>query len=1005
MKNESKKNSGFFFAVSVFLLMFVLAEVKAQGAHAISGTVTDTQGIPLIGVNVSEKGTFSGSITDTDGRYAVTVSKGTAVLSFSYIGYATFETAVGNRTVIDVQLAEDTRSLEEVVVIGYGTQSKKDLTGAVGSVSQSKMENTAVVGIGNNLQGKLAGVQITQNDGTPYGGTTIRIRGTGSFGATSDPLIVIDGMITNDGLSNLNPNDVENITVLKDAASAAIYGSRGANGVVIVTTKKGNFESPMRVDVSAYVSVDQLRRQIPTLTGEQYACLVNDYYQAANLPIPFTAQEIRSYGKGTSWLDEITRTGFKQNYSVHITGGTKKNSYAASMNFYKGEGLIKNTDFSRGNVKLSNDMRILPTLKFGVSLNVNYGVANNTDWGQAIDRALIYPSTVRPYDENGRYAISSHAGEPITMLQPLIAVDLWTYDQKWKKFLGNTFLEWEIIKGLKFKTTFYAEYTNWYQDHFVPSYSYGPKGLISDHPIAELYVDSKDNINYEWDNILTYTHTFDADHNLTAMAGYTFQETDASWLWAKRTNFLNNDKNMQVLDAGSSDINNSGSKSAWAIQSYLGRINYDYRRKYLLSASIRVDQTSRIARNNRTGIFPGVSAGWVMTEEDFMKNIPFLSYLKARGSWGMLGNQDIGIYPYQTTLNSTDLYYPFGEGNEGSTLTGVGPTTLGNSKLLWEKTSTYGAGLEAGLFDSRLTFTADFYKRNTTNILVRVPILSTAGVDNSPYQNAGACTNTGIELSVGYSNAADKQPFTYDVTVNWTYNKNKVTQIPAPIVNNFTRVEVGQAINDWYGYVQEGIFQTPEEIAQSPTQPNAQPGDIKFKNLDGNEVIDSNDQQFLGHSVAPHNFGGSIALAYKNFDLVASFYGQIGGKQSIDAPGFAITRGGEQSSAWMYLQRWTGANTSNYVPRVVAGDPNDNYRRSSFWLRSTDFLRMQNVQLGYNFDKLLRGQAAGVIKKLRLYIASQNLFCIHSFPGFDPEQPVNGYPIPRSFYLGMNVGF
>lgn len=1005
MKNEVKTIDRFFWVVCVFLLMFGFSEVQAQGKMTVSGTVTDVAGLPLIGVNVSEKGTSTGNITDVNGKYSLSVSGKSAILSFSYIGYVTYETAVGNNTRIDVRLMEDTRNLDEVVVIGYGTQSKKDLTGAVGSVSQSKMENTAVVGIGNNLQGKLAGVQITQNDGTPYGGTSIRIRGTGSFGATSDPLIVVDGMVTNDGLSNLNPNDVENITVLKDAASAAIYGSRGANGVVIVTTKRGSFEAPLRVDVSAYAAVDNIRFKIPTLTGEQYATLVNDYYAAANLPIPYSSDEVNSYGKGTNWLDEITQTGLKQNYSITVTGGTKKNSYAAAMNFYKGEGLIKNTDFTRGNVKLSNDMLILPTLKFGVSLNVNYGVSNNTDWGQAIDRALIYPPTVPAYDANGDYAISSHAGEPITMLQPLIAVDLRTYNQKWKKFLGNTYLEWEIIKGLKFKTSFYAEYTGWDQDNFIPSYSYGPKGLISDHPIAELYVDANSSMNYEWDNILSYTTSFNKDHNLAAMAGYTFQETDASTLWAKRTDFLNNDKNMQVLDAGASNISNSGNKTAWAIQSYLGRVNYDFKKKYLLSASIRVDQTSRISKEHRTGVFPGASAGWVLSEESFMKSASFLSYLKVRGSWGMLGNQDIGIYPYQTTLNSNDLYYPFGSGNEGNTLTGVGPTSLGNPNLLWEKTSTFGVGAEANFFENRLTFIADFYKRNTTNILVRVPILGTAGVDNSPYQNAGACTNTGLELSLGYSNAADNQPFTYDVNVNWTYNKNKVTEIPAPIVNNFTRVEVGQSINDWYGYVQDGIFQTKEEVAQSPTQPNAAPGDMKYKDLNGDKIIDSNDQEFLGHSIAPHNFGANISLAYKNFDLVASFYGQLGGLRSIDAPGFAITRGGEQTSAWMYLQRWTGPNTSNYVPRVVAGDPNDNYRRSSFWLRSSDFLRLQNVQLGYSFDKLLRGSSANVIKKLRVYIASQNLFCINSFPGFDPEQNVNGYPIPRSFYLGVNVGF
>ncbi len=1006
MKNVIKTVKKIAFLICIMLQSFLsITDVVAQSKITINGTVTDILGDPLIGVNVLEKGTSTGTITDLDGKFRLTVSSQSAVLSFSYIGYMNYEIMVGNNTIINVQLKEDSQKLDEVIVVGYGVQRKKDLTGSVASVSQDKMENTAVVGIGNNLQGKLAGVQIIQNDGTPYGGTTIRVRGTGSFGAASNPLIVVDGMITNDGLSNLNPNDVENITVLKDAASAAIYGSRGANGVVIVTTKKGNFERPLKVDVSAYAAIDNIRHKIPTLNAKQYATLVNDYYDAANLPTPFQTEEINSFGEGTHWLDEISQTGFKQNYSVNITGGTKTNAFAASMNFYRGEGLIKNTDFTRGNVKLSNDMKLLPSLKFGVNMNVNYGVSNNTDWGQAIDRALIYPSTVPAYDENGDYAISSHAGEPITMLQPLIAVDLWTYDQKWKKFLGSTYLEWEIIKGLSIKTSFYAEYTHWGQDHFIPSYSYGPSGLISDHPIAELYVDSNESINYEWDNILTYMHTFNDIHNFTVMAGHTFQKTDGSNLWASRTNFLSNDKNMQVLDGGSDNIDNSGSKSEWAILSYLGRVNYDYMRKYLLSASIRVDKTSRIAKKHRTGVFPGVSVGWVISEEDFLKDISFLSYLKLRGSWGILGNQDIGIYPYQTTLNSTGLYYPFGSGNEGTTYTGVGPTTLGNSDLLWEKTTTYGVGLEANFFNNKLGFIADFYRRNTSDILVTVPILGTAGVDSSPYQNAGKCTNTGIELSVSYGNAADNRPFTYEFSLNWTYNKNNVTYIPDPIVNSFTRVAEGRAINDWYGYVQEGIFQTEEEIAQSPEQPNAAPGDIKFKDLDDNDIIDSNDQTFLGHSVAPHNFGGHISLAYKSFDFVASLYGQIGGMNTIDAPGFAITRGGEQTSAWMFEQRWTGPNTSNYVPRVVAGDPNDNYRRSSFWLRSTDFLRLQNIQIGYDFSKFLKASSLNFIKKLRVYIASQNLFCINSYPGFDPEQNVNGYPIPRSFYAGLNVSF
>ena len=993
-----KKRIYYFFILSLLNIGFILAQTH------VKGNVVDESGIPVIGATIQVKGTGQGTTSDINGDFSLNVPSGYNTLVVSYVGMRTQELiATSDMTII---LQQDSEILDEIVVIGYGTQAKKDLTGSVGVVSQTKMDNQAVVGIGQNLQGRLAGVRITQNDGTPYGGTTIRIRGNGSFGASSNPLIVIDGLITNDGLANLNPNDVENITILKDAASSAIYGSRGANGVVIVTTKKGNFETPMKITISSYASVDNVRYKIPTLTAKQYAILVNDYYAAANLPIPFSQEEVNLHGKGTNWVDEITQAGFKQNHSLLITGGTKNNAYAAAANFYIGEGVIKNTIFKRGNIKLSNDMLILPKLKFGLNLNVNYGVSNNTDWGQAINRALIYPPTVPAYDENGDYGVSSHHGEPITMLQPLIAVDLRTYDQTWKKFIGITHLDWEIIKGLNLRTSFNTEYFTWGQDHFVPSYSYGPKGLISDHPIAELYVDQNENINYEFDNILTYTTKINSDHNLTAMTGYTYQEAKYSNISARRNNFLNNDKNMQVLNAGSSNINNGGSKSSWAIQSYLGRINYDYQNKYLLSVSVRVDQTSRIAKEHRTGVFPGASAGWVISEEEFIKNTPFLSYLKFRVSWGILGNQDIGVYPYQTTLNSTNLFYPFGSGGEGITHTGVGPTSLGNPSLLWEKTSTIGTGLEASFFENQLTFVTDFYKRNTTDILVRIPLLSTAGVDNSPYQNAGAVTNTGIELSLGYSNFSKNRPLKYDVSVNWTYNKNKVTKIPSPIVGGFNRTEVGHSINEWYGYVQEGIFQTIEEINNSPTQPNAEPGDIKFKDLNGDNAIDSDDRKFLGYSESPHNFGGNISLEYKNIDFVASIYGQIGALRSIDQVGFAITRGGEQTSAWMYNQRWTGPGTSNYVPRVVAGDPNDNYRRSSFWLRSSDFLRLQNVQVGYNFNKMLKGTSATLIKKLRFYLAAQNLFCINSFPGWDPEQGINGgFPIPRSFYAGINVEF
>lgn len=1004
MKTEPKSIRSKICALCVLLVMSFSIGIKAQVNLIVTGDVTDETGTPLIGVSVTEKGSLQGAVTDIDGKYSIKVTP-SSVLTFSYLGYKAQDIAVDNRQTINVVLEEDSEQLDEVVVIGYGVQKKKDLTGSVGSVNQSKMENQATTGIGQNLQGKLAGVQIIQDGGGPNGGTSIRIRGIGSFGASSSPLIVIDGMITNDGLGSLNPDDVENITVLKDAASAAIYGSRGANGVVIITTKKGSYESPVKVNFSAYGSIDQIRHKMETLTAKEYAIVANEWASNGNFPQIYTQHEIDNFGKGTNWLDEITQNGYKQSYSLSITGGSQMNSYAATMNFYVGDGMIKNTDYKRGNVKLVNEMRILPTLKLGVSMNANYGVSHNGDWNQSIERAMIYPSTVPVRDENGNYGVSVRAGEPTTMVNPLIPVDLWTYDGVFKKFLGHVYADWEIIKGLTVKSTFYAEYTNWNQDAFIPSYSYGPKDMICDHPVASLDVNHNESINYEWDNIATYNKTFNRDHNLTVMAGVTFQKTENTSLGGSRTEFLSNDKHLQVLSSGQSKINNWGNKSMWSILSYLSRINYDYQGKYLLSASLRVDKTSRIIKENRTGVFPGASAGWVLSKESFLRDVDFLSYLKVRASWGILGNQEIGIYPYQTSLNSSSLNYPFGAGNDNPAYTGVGPTTMGNSQLKWEKTTTYGVGIESNFFNDRLRFIADFYKRNTKDILVQVPLLSTSGMEGSPYQNAGKCENTGIELSLSYGNSIDNVPFTYEVSVNWTYNKNKVTYIPNPIVGAFSQTTPGHSINEWYGYVFDGIFQNEEEIANSPLQPNAAPGDMKFKDLDGDNKITTADRKFLGHAVAPHVFGANITLGYNNFDFVAAFYGQVGGKNSIDAPGFALLRSGETTSAWMFRDRWTGEGSTNERPRVVGGDPNDNYRRSSFWLRSTDFLRLQNVQLGYNFGPMLQKTSAQFLKKLRVYVAAQNLFCINSYPGFDPEIWMTGFPIPRSFYAGVNVGF
>lgn len=799
----------------VFFILFSITKIvsaenneKIQQLQTVQGRITDVSGNPLPGVNVLLKGTTTGVISDIDGRFNLPVPDQRATLIFSFIGYSSKEITISSLQPINVTLEELALSLDEVVVIGYGTQKKRDLTGSVATANIKQLENNAVSGLGQALQGKVAGVQISQNSGDPRAGVSIRIRGTGSFGATSAPLIVVDGIITNQGLTDINYNSIEDITILKDASAAAIYGSRGANGVVLITTKRGTAEQ-QSFQISSYYSFDNVQRINTPVNAVTYAHMMNEYFVNSGKAAPFTDAEIASYTKSTNWQDEIFRTGGKQNYELLASGGTKKNTYALSLGYYKGNGVVINHTFDRYNLRLNNDFVPFKGLKVGTSIGLSYGTAKQGDAQGAINAAMIYPPVVPAYLPNGNFGIADHVGEPVTMRSPLIYALMPQNKSIYTRALVSSFAEYEILKGLKLRTSVGIEYYNTDVTNFNPTYNYGTS---NDNLTASLSRASNSDKNLQWDNLLTYSRTFNVKHVLDLLAGFTYQTDRYENFSGYREGFAGNDPSLQILNSGSKNDQSRGNYSAWAVQSYLGRLNYSYMGKYLFTSNLRIDQSSRFPAANRTGVFPSFSLGWVLSEEDYLKgNIGPVSFLKLRGSYGLLGNQDIGVYPYQSTLNSAQ-YYSFGT---GTVVVGTAPLSNVNSKISWEKTATYNVGADVRFFNNKLNFIVDYYNKITTDILVSVTLPSLSGLQGNPYQNIGSVRNRGFEFTLDYGNMSETKDFTYEVGINLSTNRNKVIKLSteATIITQGGvqsqyeyRTEEGHEINEFYGYVEKSVI-------------------------------------------------------------------------------------------------------------------------------------------------------------------------------------------------------
>ncbi len=1018
--------------VAFFLLLLSGGMLQAQSQRLVSGVVTDADGQAIVGATVRLQGTGSGTVTDLDGTFSLQVPEAEAVLVISYIGYRTEEIAVGNRSSLDIQLTEDRTNLDEVVVIGYGTTTRRDVTGSISSVTSEEIERLPVPGIESALQGRAAGVVVIQDSGAPGGSVSVRIRGLGSLG-DNEPLYVIDGVQTKDGLNLLNPNDIQSIEILKDASAAAIYGVRGANGVVLITTKKGQYNARPTVSLSTYYGIQEPTGLVEALNGSEWALLQREALTNGGMdlnPDFDTDEEIAAAGEGTDWLDEVFRPAPMQSYQLGVSGGSASTRYYFSGNYFDQEGIVRNSFFERASLRANVETEVGDRLQMGTNLTLSRSnrnfISSDDDADEVLQNALGTPPVIPVFDEDGSYAGPPEPQEFYGRQQNAVGQaerrdDLSTNT----RILGNFYAAYEPIRGLVLKSDFQFDYINNDNDFFRVDFNEGnrtgPGNLLRRSINQTNY--------YSWENTLTYTAELGRNHELTVLGGVTAQEFEIDFVSAGRDQFLSQVEENRYLNGGTLNPSAGGGANDWSLFSYLGRVNYSFLNRYLLTASFRADGSSRFTEENRWGYFPSFSAGWRVSEESFLADSPVFSDLKIRGGWGQLGNQDIGFYPTLTLYGLRgDAFYGFGGGQEAASA-GYAVVTRGNPDIVWETSNQSNIGFDASLFDYRLRFTVDYYNRTTEDILLRTPVPATGGVAPAPFVNAATVTNDGFEFLIGYQ-GGKPEGFTYDVSVNLTTINNEVTSLGTDDPefgirsSGFTRTEVGRQIGFFFGFEADGIFQSEEEIAAldaidgDPSTPyqNAAtaPGDVRFVDTNGDGVVNADDRTAIGSPFPDFTYGFNADLGYGNFDLSIFLQGVTGNDiynqgRSFFEPSSLVDRNGYAT----LLDRWTPTNTDTEMPRLVAGDPNNNSRFSSRFIEDGSFLRLRNVQLGYRLP-------AGVLDRLglaslRLYVSAQNLFTITDYQGFDPEIgrrrgndqsygiDTSVYPQARVFLFGLNL--
>ena len=968
----------------------------------VQGVVKDQTGETVIGASVMEKGTTNGTITGIDGDFSLNMSSnGTLVVSF--VGYKTQEVQVKGQKQLQVVLSEDAEMLDEVVVIGYGTMKKSDLTGAVSSIGNKDIKDSPVSNLGQAIQGKISGVQIV-DAGKPGDNVSIKIRGLGSIN-NCDPLVVIDGVPTDLGLSSLNMADVERLDVLKDASATAIYGSRGANGVVMITTKRGT-EGKGKLAVSANYSFQNATNVPSLLNAAQYAELSNDMVvNSGRNPNPEWANP-SELGAGTDWMDELLRTGVMQNYTVSYSGGNEKSHYYVSGGFLDQSGIVKSVNYRRFTFQSNSDAQVLKWLKFSnnITFSADTKKSGSYNIGDALKALPIYPVKNEDGSWSGPDGNSEWYG---STRNPIGPTELNKSQTDGYNFLANLTAELTFTKWLKFKSTFGYDAKFWFIDNFTPKYNWKPT------PTEETsrYKSDNKSFTYLWDNYFLFDHTFAEKHRVGLMAGMSAQWNTNDYLNAQKNVFMFD--NVHEMDNGEEMYAIGGNETEWALLSYMARVNYSYEDRYLLTATIRRDGSSRFGKKHRWGTFPSVSVAWRASQEKWFPKNDYINDLKVRAGYGVTGSQaSVGNYSYLASYNTS--VYPFGisSGNQ----TALVSSTLANPYIHWEEVAQTNIGFDASLFNSRVMFSFDAYLKETRDMLVKASIPITSGFEDTTttYTNAGKVRNQGIEMSLHTINLTGELGWETNLTA--TYNKNKIKDLNSDVpyyinqINNsyVTMLAKDYPINVFYGYVTDGIFQNQSEVNTHAVQPGAEPGDIRFRDLNNDGVINDSDRTVIGNPNPSWLFSMNNSLSYKGFELSVFLQGIAGNKiynaNNIDNTGMAAA----YNQTTDVLKRWQGEGTSNSMPRAVFGDPNQNTRVSDRFVENGSYLRLKNITLSYTFPKQWLQKAQ--IENARLSLSCENVATITGYSGFDPEVGINGidqnrYPISRTFSLGLNFNF
>jgi TonB-linked SusC/RagA family outer membrane protein len=1034
--NTPKELSSHFSSIAEYKKINDLNLIKD---HKLDGTVTDESGKPLQGVSIQEKGTSQGVMTDVLGKFSLDVPEN-AILSISFVGYETQEVKVGNRSNITIQLKVSASGLNEVVVVGYGTQKRRDVTGTISTVKGDDFKNLPVSNVASALQGLASGVGIVRDDGSPGSVPSIRIRGTGTIN-NSDPLIVIDGVPAG-GLDDVNPDDIASVEILKDASSSAIYGSRAANGVVLITTKKGVFNQPMKTTVNLFAGSKKAVKYLDMLTAPDLAMLKKEAYTNDGLAVPSVWNDPNYSMQRTNWQRELLGTGKVQNADIAIRGGSASSTYSFSGNYYDEKGMITNSYFKRYNFRINSEHKIGKRLRVGENITYSntsgHGFDTKSTQAGLVWSAIRFNPAIPVKNTDGSWGTSQADNQLGDINNPIATVTENTGYNKDNRLLANGFAELEIIDGLKLRANY------GFDQSIGEGYSFGvaTSNQTRGPSISSLGQNFNKSKNFLEEYFLSYSKEFNHVHKIDLVGGYSSQVFEGNYFSASRSGFSDTSVDQRVLNLGNSSSvgNGGGNNPSSGLQSYFARANYAFESKYLLTATMRADGSSKFAPGKRWGYFPAFSVGWRISDENFFRNnFKAINSLKITGGWGQLGNQNIGDFQYLSTIGLGGGSYSANFGTNTVNQNGAYITSLANPNITWERAVMTNVSLEFAAINSHLSGTVTYFNKNTTDMLVRAQLVETYGAQRDlpddggnitlPNVNLGELNNHGLEIDLNYRNTVGK--LSYSISTNGSFLSNKVTKlygnttylgsVPYGRENtDISRTYEGQPLASFFGFKTDGLYQSQSDIdkdpniANDPNRANIVPGDVRFLDINSDGIIDDKDRVRLGDPNPGFVYGFQGSVSYNSFDFSFNFAG-VANVQLYNADRLA---GLNASSNFNWYaeekNRWHGEGTSNSIPILTRNNLNSNYRSSDLWVQNGAYLSLKNISLGYTLPKKSIGSVR--IPDVRIYVSSYNVFYVTKYQGYTPELGyTNGnlqrgvdvaqYPQARNITVGATIKF